>query len=238
MTSRRRRQPREDPAVEARSAGSASARRSSFDVRVQDVEAVRVPQLPEEQPHALADRVHREAVAVPRLLGGEEVPAERVGAEAVDDLPRRRRCCPSDFDIFLPSSSRISPRQTTLRKSRLVEEQGRDREQRVEPAARLVERLADEVGGEAAPRTRSSFSNGAWYCANGIAPESNQTSMTSGTRFIARAALRARERRRRRRTGGAGPRAGRRSAPRARRTTPTQWMWPSAQRQTGSGVPQ
>ena len=29
---------------------------------------------------------------------------------------------------------------------------------------------------------RSSFSNGAWYCANGIEPESNQTSITSGTR--------------------------------------------------------
>ena len=32
---------------------------------------------------------------------------------------------------------------------RAVEQQRRDREQRVEPAARLVERLADEVGGEA-----------------------------------------------------------------------------------------
>ena len=31
---------------------------------------------------------------------------------------------------------------------------------------------------------RSSFSNGAWYWANGIEPESNQTSMTSGTRVI------------------------------------------------------
>ena len=36
----------------------------------------------------LADRLGREQVAVPRLLGGEEVPAERVGAVAVDDLPR------------------------------------------------------------------------------------------------------------------------------------------------------
>ena len=35
----------------------------------------------------LADRVDREQVAVPRLLG-EEVPAEGVGAVAVDDLPR------------------------------------------------------------------------------------------------------------------------------------------------------
>ena len=35
--------------------------------------------------------VEREAVAVPRLLGGEEVPAQRVGAVAVDDLPRLDR---------------------------------------------------------------------------------------------------------------------------------------------------
>jgi len=31
---------------------------------------------------------------------------------------------------------------------------------------------------------RSAFSKGAWYWANGIAPESNQTSITSGTRRI------------------------------------------------------
>ena len=30
----------------------------------------------------------------------------------------------------------------------------------------------------------ASFSCGAWYCANGIEPESNHTSITSGTRCI------------------------------------------------------
>ncbi len=45
-------------------------------VRVQDVEVVRRPQLLEEQAHALADRLSREAVSVPRLFGGEEVPAQ------------------------------------------------------------------------------------------------------------------------------------------------------------------
>ena len=40
---------------------------------------------------------------------------------------------------------------------------------------------------------RSSFSNGACHCANGMQPESNQTSMTSGTRRIVPLALRARE---------------------------------------------
>ena len=38
----------------------------------------------------LADRVEREAVAVPRLLRGEVVPAERVRAVRVDHVPRAR----------------------------------------------------------------------------------------------------------------------------------------------------
>ena len=42
-------------------------------------------------------------------------------------------------------------------------------------------------------RKTSSFSSGACHWANGIEPESNQTSMTSGTRVIVPAALRARE---------------------------------------------
>ena len=72
-------------------------------------------------------------------------------------------------------------------------EQRRHGEQRVEPAARLVQRLADEVRREARARSGRSFSNGKWCWANGIAPESNHTSMTSGTRCIALRALRARE---------------------------------------------
>ena len=35
-------------------------------------------------------------------------------------------------------------------------------------------------------RKRSSCSSGACHCANGIEPESNHTSMTSGTRVIGR----------------------------------------------------
>ena len=58
------------------------------DVRVQDVEAVRVPELQQELAQGLADRLGRELVAVPRQLGGEVVPAERVRPVAVDDLPR------------------------------------------------------------------------------------------------------------------------------------------------------
>ena len=128
---------------------------------------------------------------------------------------------PSDLDIFLPSASAMCPRQSTVRYGELVEQQRRDRDQRVEPAARLVDRLADVVGGEALPRTSSSFSNGAWCWANGIEPESNQTSITSGTRRIGRRSRRTGYVERRRRRGGAGPSsvdAGLRLA--ARRTSP------------------
>ena len=57
-------------------------------VFVENEERVAVPKLLEEEPHAIANGIDREAVAVPGLLGGEEIPAHRVGAEAVQDLPR------------------------------------------------------------------------------------------------------------------------------------------------------
>ena len=58
---------------------------------------------------------------------------------------------------------RCSSRQTTLRYGDAVEHQRVHGEQRVEPAARLVDRLADEVGGEAAleQRRRSRTGSGA-----------------------------------------------------------------------------
>ena len=56
---------------------------------------------------------------------------------------------PTDLDILRPSSSRMSPRQTTFLNDERVEQQRGDGEQRVEPPAGLVQRLADEVGGEA-----------------------------------------------------------------------------------------
>ena len=87
-------------------------------------------------------------------------------------------------------------------------------------------------------RKRSSFSNGAWYCANGIAPESNHTSMTSGTRFIVPRALRARE------VDVVDVRAVRVLEPHAAELlelverADARACGRSSQRQTGSGVPQ
>ena len=63
-------------------------------------------------------------------------------------LARRRRRC--------------RPRHTTLRYGVVAEHERVDREQRVEPAAGLVDGLADEVGGEApaVERRRRPASNG------------------------------------------------------------------------------
>ena len=55
---------------------------------------------------------------------------------------------PRDLDIFWPSASRIRPRQMHVLVTLSVEEQRADGVQRVEPATRLVDRLADEIGGE------------------------------------------------------------------------------------------
>ena len=108
---------------------------------------VGAPELLEEQPHALADRLQREAVAVPRLLGGEEVPAQGVGAEAVEHLPGR-----DDVALGLRHLLALGVGDEAEADDALVggavEQQRRDRVQRVEPAARLVDRLADVVGGE------------------------------------------------------------------------------------------
>lgn len=65
----------------------------------------------------------------------------------------------------------------------LVEHQGVDRHQRIEPAAGLVDRLADEVGRERLLELllrAGDMRKPHW--ANGIEPESNQASITSGTR--------------------------------------------------------
>ena len=52
---------------------------------------------------------------------------------------------PSDLDIFLPVSSAMWPRLRHGLVRALVEQQRADRQQRVEPAARLVDALADVV---------------------------------------------------------------------------------------------
>ena len=144
----RRVQARERPAVEVGRPARRRVALDAVDVRVQDVEAVRVPELEQELAHATRRPSRSRTVAVPRLLGGEEVPAERVGAVAVDDVPRRDDVAERLRHLLALGVGDV-PEAEHGAVGRAVEQQRRDRQQRVEPAARLVDRLADVVGREA-----------------------------------------------------------------------------------------
>ena len=101
----------------------------------------------QEQPHGLADGLGREQVAVPRLLRRQVVPAERVGAVLVDDVPRHDDVAERLRHLLALRVGDVAEDEHRP-VGRLVEQQRRDRDQRVEPAARLVDRLADVVRGE------------------------------------------------------------------------------------------
>src|SRR5690606_35232572 len=94
------------------------------------------------------DRIQREAVAGPGLLGGEQVPAESIGAELVKDFPGGNDVA-LRLRHLLALAIENQPETDHVLVARLVEEQGRFSQQRVEPPAGLIDRLADEVGREA-----------------------------------------------------------------------------------------
>ncbi len=83
----------------------------------------------------------------------------------------------------------------------------------------------------------SSFSNGAWCWANGMQPESNHTSITSGTRCIgspqsAQSHVGAST------NGRCGSSSMSPDFSASSVSDPMHSAWPLAQRHTGSGVPQ
>ena len=129
-------------------------------VCVQHPERVGVPEGEQELAHRLAHRLDREAVSGPGLLGGQVVPAEGIGAVGVDHLPGLDHVAPA-LRHLLTLGVEDQAEADAVAVAGVVEEQGRLGEQGVEPAAGLVDRLADEVGGEAllelrpAPRTGS-----------------------------------------------------------------------------------
>ena len=128
-------------------------------VGVEDPEGVGVPEGEEELAHRFADRVDREAVAGPGLLGGQVVPAEGVGAVGGDHVPGVDDVAAA-LRHLLALGVEDQAEADAVAVAGLVEEQGRLGEQRVEPAAGLVRspRRCSRPG--SAPRTRSSFSNG------------------------------------------------------------------------------
>ncbi len=117
-------------------------------VRVEDPEGVGVPEGEEELADRFADRVDAEAVAGPGLLGGQVVPAEGVGAVAVEHVPGVDDVAAA-LRHLLALGVEDQPEADAVAVAGGVEEQGRLGEQGVEPAAGLVLGLADVVGREA-----------------------------------------------------------------------------------------
>ncbi len=151
-------QPRDGPAVELGDLGVIAgrppghvgqlARLESGGIGVGHPERVGVPEGEEEVADGLPHRVHREPVPRPGLLGGEVVPAERVGAVALDHVPGLDHVAAA-LRHLLTLGVEDQAQADHVAVARGVEEQDRLGEQGVEPAAGLVDRLADEVGGEA-----------------------------------------------------------------------------------------
>ena len=134
--------------MRAKASRAEVGRAEALGVGVEDPERVGVPEGEEELAHRLADRVDREAVARPGLLGGQVVPAEGVGAVGGDHVPGLDHVALA-LRHLLALGVEDQAEADAVAVAGGVEEQGRLGEQRVEPAAGLVDRLADEVGREA-----------------------------------------------------------------------------------------
>ncbi len=208
-----------DSAHRSRSVSSTSSSDGGRDVvgvGVEREEAVGVPQRLQVLAHRLADGLDREPVAVPGLLGGEVVPAERVRAVGVQHVPGRHRVALGLGHLLALGVGDQAQAQHGLER-RAAEQQRGHRQQRVEPAARLVQRLADVVGREPVlerrPRSRTARATGR------TASSPSPTTRRSGRARAGTSCRRARRWRRPRR-GGAGRRARRRPARPARRASP------------------
>ncbi len=140
---------RADPPVEDMGGGGRCVgRRPAVEVRVRDEERVGVPQGEEEPAGGLVDRVEGHAARGPRRARREEVPPQGVGAAGVehrpwiDDVAFRLRHLLAVLVEDQCVADDIAVRRT-------AEHERVHGEQRVEPAAGLVDRLADEVGRKA-----------------------------------------------------------------------------------------
>ena len=141
------REPRQQPAVQRRPLGEMDRRPrgiEAVDHRVVDVERVAVPQRQQELLHRLLERVGTGAVVLAHRHGRVEVPPHGVGAERVEQVVRVEHVA-ARLRMLLAFRVHDQAEADDVAVRVLLEKQGRDRQQRVEPAARLVERLADEV---------------------------------------------------------------------------------------------
>ncbi len=80
-------------------------------------ERIHIPQRERETADDIANQVGREAAFLSWRCGRVKIPAEGIRAMGIQHIPRMRRYCPCDLDIFCPSPSRIKPRQITFLKA-------------------------------------------------------------------------------------------------------------------------
>ena len=160
-----------------------AAEGSDVEVRVLDVERVRVPERLEELAHRLADRLEREAVAVPGLLRGEVVPAEGVRAVLAQHVPGHDHVALRLRHLLAVGvEDQAEAEAGPVRRLRRTAASTRRAASRTSRASGRAPRRCSPPG--SARSKMSSFSNGACHCANGMQPESHQTSIRSGTRRI------------------------------------------------------
>ena len=144
-------QPAEDPAVEQIGSGSGRgvAGPEAVQVRVEGEEVVGVLQGGQQLALSLLHALEIEArggpdrAAVIMYQRSGSAPSSRMISMGSTALPTL-------LDIFLPLLSRISSLHQAALVAALPEQEGADDQHGVEPAAGLVDALADEVGGELA----------------------------------------------------------------------------------------
>ena len=207
-------------------------------VRVQHQERDRVPVGQQHLAHDLVEHRRPDPALPPRRAGRREEPAHRVRAVPVHQ-PHRLHHVAEVLGHLAPLLVDDVPQAHHVLVRRMAEHQGADRHQRVEPAAGLVDRLADELRrvrlleltqvpqrrAVLRERHRSRVEPGVDH----LGHPRRRTDRTTGTGTS-----------RRPRTAGAGPAptGPARQARRARPSEPTQVRCPFGHSHSGSGVPQ
>ena len=144
---RQRGRPASGRAADARRAAPARRRVEAVDVGVDREEAVGVPQGEQELAHHLVDQVEREPARVPGARGREQVPAQGVGALAVEHVVGLHHVAAALAHLLAVGVEDVAQAEHRLVGAAALD-QGGHRQQAVEPAAGLVDRLGDEVGRE------------------------------------------------------------------------------------------
>ncbi len=116
-------------------------------VGVGDEERIDVPQGEGEITHHFTHQVDRETPFLAGRAGGVQVPAESIGAVGMEHVPGIDHIAAA-LGHLLPFGVQDQAKANDVLEGHFLEEHGSDGVQRVEPAAGLVHRLANEVGRE------------------------------------------------------------------------------------------